>query len=219
MRLLTAPPNGQHGAAACRRATTARVSVAHRARHAPVNCERIVNANFVTCIDRAQRSNKNPAVSIFCLAIRRARMIDPTRRVARCCAINDAPIAEIEEEGMIRIGGIGRRSVDGDLPIDTLTDVLEEHFTSGQVATSKYAAAMDRRAPHNDAGDAMGCRMRGHLRKLNRADRTSPFEGGQNHPKIVSPAGQVHPKQCRHPKLTYTTVAASRPWAGFTRIR
>jgi hypothetical protein len=109
----------------------ARISVTHRARHAPVNRKCIVNADLVTCIDRTQNSNENPAAPIFCLAIRRARMIDPARRVAPCRAIDDSTIAKIEEEGVIRIGGIGRRSSDGDIPIDTLTDVLEEHFTRG----------------------------------------------------------------------------------------
>nr|WP_321812519.1 MULTISPECIES: hypothetical protein [unclassified Burkholderia] len=140
-----------------RRDTTARRSITHRTRHAPFNHECVINAELVTRIDRARHLNENPDASIFFLAIGRARMIDPKRRISRCHTINDAAIAKIEEKGVIRIGGFDWGAGDGDLPMNALTDVLEEHFTSGQVATSKYAAAMDRRAPHNDAGDAMGC--------------------------------------------------------------
>lgn len=95
-------------------------------------------------------------------------MVDPARRIAFDAAINDAPVVDVEEKRVVRVGRVMWVAPQGLFPGDAFPAVFDDQFTVGNVVQCKHAAPMHARAPYLNAPPA-GDRRCGWRRVLQRA--------------------------------------------------
>ena len=116
-------------------------------RVALLNDQAVVVVQLLTGGNIAQRLDENPFIDLVCLAIGRAGMVDPSRRIATIQGINHTIFIHMEVKRVVGLVGVMGVAGLGFLPADDFAGVFQDDFTLGQVLYGKHAFAMHPRAP------------------------------------------------------------------------
>ena len=100
----------QHRTTAMRRAAATTERALRAPAHSAFVLKPIVVQQLLARSNRARRKDEHPTVIEFNgLAIRLATVVDPPGRIAAQSRIDDSAIAELEEQGVIRVRRVARR--------------------------------------------------------------------------------------------------------------
>jgi hypothetical protein len=92
-------------------------------------------------------------ISHLGLAVRRAAVVEPARRVAAPAAVDDEAVADVEQEGVARLRR--RPALAGVCPVDDGAAVVRHDVARGEVRRCEEPAPVHRRPPHRRPSPAL----------------------------------------------------------------
>ncbi len=125
---------------------------------------------FFTGGNVAQGLDEHPALVFIGLAVGRAGMVDPARRIAADLGVDDPLCIHVKVKGVVGIAGVVRMPTQRLVPGNDLANVLNDGFALGDIGQGKHAFSMHARATHLNAPGACGngffIRLLGHVKNL-----------------------------------------------------
>lgn len=147
----------QHGAAAIDGAAPTSVFFLQVGCFAHIDYETVIVREFFANNDVAQGFEENTVPVLTGFQIRFAGVINPLGGIAMVLGVDDVAVIQMEIEGVIRLAGIVRMTVNGFLPRDNLSFIFQNGVTGFDGTDGVNALAVDVGFAYLNAAFAIRC--------------------------------------------------------------
>jgi len=113
---------------------------------------------LLTRCNGTPRTDVDASTALLSLAVAITTVVDPARRIPAHRCVDDTLCIDVKEKSVVRVGCIMRVALQGLLPVNHLTHILNQCFASGNVAQRKHTFAVNARASDLEPPGAGGSR-------------------------------------------------------------